>query len=470
MSNQKITTVGGLNLYVNPLERNSGEMIKAVNITSDFYGTKKKRSGYNTFLTAVDGSAINSLFSFYKNDGTQFWLYRASGSKLYSSAQGTGAWTVTGNGTISAGASVGYAVLDNTLVIGDGVGSTRYTTNGTSFTNGSLAPIAASFEQYQNRIYAAGTASDLFYSTTGDATNWSTSGTSDSSSFKIPGAGKLRKIFKNNDRLVATKEGGAMFRWDGYALLDLATDLGPTSANSADQVESNWFWLNRLGIFNYSGDRPMLISNPIQRQIYNTSGSAIAGGVFSTAPGAVHRYDYFCGVGTITDDYTKETITNALIKYDYNKNEFMNWSLADNPTAMHSYKDANGVQQFIFGDSTGNCYKFSDTTYADNEDAIEAQMMFSVDAGVIELDKKWNWIWFYFNPGCQATVQIACTDNLSPNITRWVDIGDVSAGIVRYKFPQGSRSKFLFIRIHESSQTTPFTFYGMSYDAEPITL
>ena len=468
--NQKISSVAGLNLYINPLNRNAGEMIKAVNITSDFYGAKKKRMGYDTFLGTADGSAPTSLFSFYKNDESTFWLYRASGSQLFSSQQGTGAWTVTGNGTISPGANVGYAVLDNTLVVCDGVGSTRYSTDGTSFTSIGLAPIATSLEQYQNRIYAAGTASDLFYSTTGDATNWKTSGTSDSSSFKIPGAGKLSKIFKNNDRLVACKYGGAMFRWDGYSLLDMATDLGPSSPNSADQVEGYWIWLNRLGLFGYGGDKPELLSNSIQRHIYNSSGSAILGSVFNTAPGVTHRYDYFAGVGTITDDYTKETINNCLLKYDFNKNEFMNWSLANNPTAMHSYKDANGNMQLILGGSNGQVYKFNDSTTSDNGTAIEAQMIFSVDAGVIELDKRWNWLWLYFNPGCQATVQVACTDNLNPSGLSWVDIGDVSAGIVRYKFPNNSRSKILYIRIHESSKDKPFVFYGLSYDAEPITL
>lgn len=468
--NQKISQVGGLNLYVNPLNRDGGEMIKAVNITSDFYGAKRKRTGYDTFLGTADGSVVNSLFSFYKNDGTQFWLYRASGNKLYSSAQGTGAWTVTGNGTISAGASVGHAVLDNTMIIGDGVGSTRYTTDGTSFTNAGLAPIASSFEQYQNRIYAAGTASDLFYSTTGDATNWNTSGTSDSSSFKVPGAGKLLTIFKNNDRLVATKVGGAMFRWDGYSLLDMATDLGPTSAKTLDQVEGYYFWPNRLGIYGYGGDKPELVSNPVQRQIYNTAGSGVAGTVFDNSPGGIYRYDYFWGVSTITDDYTGETISNALIKYDYNKNEYLNWSLFNNPTAMHSYKDASGNDQFIFGDNVGQVYQLSNTTYSDNGTAISADMMFSLDAGVLELDKRWNWLFLYFNPGCQATVQVACTDSLTPQGASWRDIGDVSAGIVRYKFPSNSRSKLLFIRIHESSRSAPFIFYGFSYEADPVSL
>jgi len=470
MAAQKISQIQGINLYINPINRNSGEMIKAVNITSDFYGSKRKRQGYEPFLGTADGSAINSLFSFHKNDDSTFWLYRASGSKIYSSAQGTGEWTVTGNGTISPGATVGHAVLDNTLVIGDGVGSTRYTTDGTSFTNGTLAPIAHSFEQYQNRIYAAGTASDLFYSCTGDATNWTTTGTADSSSFKIPGAGKILKIIKSNDRLIAMKAGGAMFKWDGYSLVDMATNLGPSSEQSPDQVEGYYFWLNRLGVFGYGGSKPELLSNPVQKQIYNSSGSAISGATFNTAPGGVYRYDYFVGAGTITDDYTKETISKAVIKYDFNKNEWLNWSLADNPTAFHSYKDANGNQQFIFGGANGQVMKFGDTLTMDNTSPIEAQMMFSVDAGVLELEKRWNWLFMFFNPGNECTVQVGFSNSFSPQEARWTDIGDCSSGIVRYKFPSGSRSRFLFIRIHESSKNNPFVFYGLSYDADPITL
>jgi hypothetical protein len=97
-------------------------------------------------------------------------------------------------------------------------------------------------------------------------------------------------------------------------------------------------------------------------------------------------------------------------------------------------------------------------------------MMFSVDGGTLELDKRWNWLWLYFNPGCQAAVQIACTDSLTPSNASWIDIGDVTAGIVRYKFPTNSRSKILYIRIHERSKDVPFVFYGFSYDAEPILL
>lgn len=470
MSAQQVKSIGGINLYVDPLNRDASEMIKAVNVTSDFYGAKKKRPGYSTFLGTTTGSIVNSLFSYYQNDGSTFFLYKVSGNLIEYSAQGTGAWTVAGNGTISAGSAVGYAVLDNTLIVGDGAGSTRHTTSGTSFTNTTAAPIASQFEQYQNRIYAMGTSSSMFYSTSGSATDWSLTPPSDSSSFIVPGAGKLSSCFKCNDRLVITKAGGEMYRWDGYSLTEMATKAGPSSPYSYDKAEGYYFWLNRLGIFGYGGGRPELLSNPIERQIYNASGSAIVGTVFNNAPAAVHKYDYFVSVGSVTDDYTKETISNCVIKYDFNKNEFLNWSLAVKPTCFHSYKDANGVQQLIFGAAGGQVYKFADTDTSDNSTAISTSMMFCVDGGTPEADKRWDWLFLFFNPGCQAVVQIACTDNLTPYMLNWIDVGDVSQGITRFKFPNGCRSKLLYIKINESSSTTPFVFYGYSYEAQPIPL
>ncbi len=458
--------IGGLNYYVNPLAKNDGELIRALNVTSDFYGAKTKRPGYSTYLGTPDASQVNSLFSWRKNDGTTFYTYRASGSSLYYSTQGTGAWTICGNGTVGNGSNIGYAVLNDTLFIADGVGTLKYSTSGTSFTAGSLAPIAVDVEQYQGRIYAAGTASTLFYSSAGDGTNWQTSGTSDSSSLTIPGEGKINKVFKSFDRLIAMKNSGLMYRWDGYNLVDTATRLGASSPYSIAQAEGYRFWLNRLGVFGYGGDKPQLISNPIQRQIYNNAGSGIVGAIFDTAPGEVYRYDYLLAVGTITDDFTAETIGNAIIKYDFNKNEFVNWKFANFPTAFHSYRDASGNQQLIWGDATGQCYQLAGTANTDNGASIEATMEFVVHAGVPELDKKWNWAWFFFNPGCQAKVQVAFSDIYTMSRLKWVELGDTSTGVLRTRFPSEARSKFLFVRIYESSRNSRFTFYGMSFDSE----
>ena len=179
--------------------------------------------------------------NFQLNNGTQFCNYRLSGGTLYYSQQGTGAWTVCGNGTFTNAVSMGNAILENTMIVGEGVGTTRHTTTGTSFTDTSGAPIAAYFVDYPNRIYAAGTASTLFWSVAGTPTNWS--GT-DSSSISIPGAGRLNGLIKATDRVNTTKNSGLIHRWDAYNLLDLSTSLGPTSPQSLGSVEGFRFYIS----------------------------------------------------------------------------------------------------------------------------------------------------------------------------------------------------------------------------------
>jgi len=458
----RVYNIGGINTYTNPFLHKDGEPITCVNMVSDPYGAKTKRTGYSTFLGTPDTAQVNSLFS-WTNDSGSLTLYRASGSALYYSVGGTGAWTLPSNGTISNGARVGHAVLNNTLILGDGVGSTRHSTSGTAFTNTNLAPIASSFEQYQGRIYTNGTASYGFYGVTNDATNWNTSGTSDSSSLLIPGAGTVQSVFKSADKLIYTKSSGQMYKWDGYNLVDMTTLQGPSSPYSIAQKEGLRVWVNRDGYYGYGGNNPELISNPIETQIYNRDGDAIVGTVFNTAPAETHRYDYYSAVGTVTDGFTDRTITNCVQKYDFKKNEWLNLSMGVNPTAFHSYTDANGVRQMIFGDANGQCYQLSGTTYADNGGAIASEIMFMLDANIPEDDKLWRWLTVYTNPGCQAKCQVAVADTFQKDFLKWVEIGDMSSGATEYRFPtESSRGKLLFIRIYESSRDTPFTLYGFS--------
>lgn len=462
---------GSINTYISPL-LSDGQLIHAVNVVSFPYGGKTKRNGYSTFLGTADGAEVNSLFAFPNigNNGTTLNLFRASGSALYHSIQGTGAWTVSGNGTITQGAHVGYAILDNVLVVGEAAGSTRHSTNGTSFTNTTLAPVGEFLEQYQNRIYIAGTESTLFYSTTNDATNWSTSGTSDSSSVEVPGAGKLGKIFKSADKLVATKSSGIMQKWDGYALIDMATTYGPSSPYSVANTEDYRFFINQFGHYGYGGSKPQLLSNSIQRQFYNDAGSGISGTAFSSIPAECHRYDYLASVGTVVDDFTSRTISNAIIKYDYQKNEYLNWSFSNKPTAWLSYKDINGVQQLIFGDASGQCYKM-DTSTTDNGQAIPCEMVYVFTGGNPEFEKDWHFWRGFFNPGCQAKVQVATTDTYHYSTLRWTDLGDCTSGVVEYRFPNAyNRSKLLFVRIYESSKNSRMAYYGcaISFDTHVV--
>jgi len=460
--------VKGLNLYTNPLLKQSGELIRAVNVVSEPYGAKSQRPGYVNYLGTADGSAVTTLFSWTKDDGTTLYTYRASGAGLYYSTQGTGAWTICGNGTISAGAHVGYAVLGNTMMICDGAGSTRYTTSGTSFTNGTLAPVAVDLCEYQRRIYAAGTASTLFYSTTNDATNWNTSGTSDSSSFTVPNAGKLSRIYTVADRLIAAKNSGRMYKWDGYSLIDMATDAGPSSPYSVASTEGYYFWLNRKGIFGYGGAKPELLSNAIQPIIYNNAGGGISGAGFGTAPATTHVYDFMLACGSVTDDFTNDNIPRGVVDYNYQKNEFLTHNFAHAPTAFHSFKNADGNQQLIFGDATGQCYTYGGTATSDAGSPIESVIEGIIDLNQPELDKKWQWVWGFFNPGCEAVVSAYIGDTYDRDGKRYRVLGTPRGGLLETTFPSDSRGKFLFYKITNISTTKGFSFYGLSVQAEVL--
>jgi len=464
-----IREIGGINTYVNPINAKDGNVIHCVNLDSNPLGGKRKRPGYTTYLGTPDNSEVNSLFNWTKNDGTTLFNYRASGSVLYYSTQGTGSWTPCTNGTIVDGAHVDHSTVDNNLFIADGAGSLRYTNNGTAFTYITSAPGGASLvSEYQGRMYANGTAaqSSWFYSTSGTSagTDWTT----DSSSVFIPGGGKLKAVLKASDRQILTKSTGIMQRWDGEALVDMATELGPTSKESIGKIEDFRFWLNRLGIFISNASKPTIISNAIQRQIYNDAGSGISGANFDTAPGVAHRYDYFVDVGTLTDDLVGEQIPRAIIKYNYQKNEFANYSFYNEPTAWCSYKDVNGVQQLIFGDASGQCYTFGSGT-TDNGQPIETSLQLVIHKNQPFLNSEWGYLEALTNPGCQAKIAIAIEDTFTSGKKKWKEIGSLVNGFSQFRFPTESRGKLLFLRIYESSTTAPFELYGLNFTHNLIT-
>jgi len=453
----------GLNLYVSPFLHKEGDLIRAVNVDNFPKGALSKRSGYTTYLGTPDNSVVTSLFDWHRNDGTTFWTYRLSNGELYYSTQGTGAWTLCGNGTFSGGAQPGYAVLEDTMLIGDGTTLTRHTTDGTSFTNTDAAPYAQYFTEYQNRIYAGGTASDLFFSTTGSPTNW----ISDSSSLKIPGPGKINDVSKTQDRLVASKNSGKMFRWDGYSLADLTTDLGPSSSYAVGEIEDYRIWPNRRGLYGFNGDLPQLISNPIVRQIYNNAGSGIPGTAFDTLTGATHKYDYYLSAGTsITEDLTNETVSNCVFRYDYPQNQYYNYSLATFPTAWHSFRNNTGDEQLIFGDANGQCYTLGGTALSDNGQPINSVAEGVLHFGSPEGQNKLNYLWAFANPGCQAHIQVALSDSFTKGKLNWMSLGDFSDGVAEMRFPNNSSGRLLFWKLSESSMGTKFVFYGFVLDVE----
>src|SRR3990167_1301142 len=116
MGTIRITDIGGIDLKSNPLNA-QGELLRAVNVDMYHIGAWKKRPGYITYLGTPDNADITSLFNFTKNNGTELYNYRISGGTVYHSVQGTGDWTISGNGTMTAGAFTSPGILENTMLI-----------------------------------------------------------------------------------------------------------------------------------------------------------------------------------------------------------------------------------------------------------------------------------------------------------------------------------------------------------------
>lgn len=461
---KRVYNLGSLQLKVSPFQHKEGELIRAVNVESETIGALNKRSGYATYLGTPDNNQVTTLFNWTNDSGTQFWNYRASGSSLYYSTQGTGDWTICGNGTITSGTPVVHVVSSNTLVISQSGGTTRHSTTGTSFTDTTNAGAAVGLASYEGRVYAYGTADTLDASAAGTPTDWDTAVVS----YPVSGAGGPLSLFKCNDRLILTKTSGEMYRWDGFAFLDMATNLGPTSAKSIGEVEDFRFYANRLGVFGYGGAKAEQLSAPIERQIYNSLGSGVAGTVFDNAPGVVHQYDYYLGAGTITDNLTNETVEDAILKYDFRSDEWFNWQFADRPYSFLSYKDESGDQQLIFGNNGGQCFTHGGTVLNDNSAAISSVIEGVLHFGAPETDKKFNYIWAFTNPGDHLNVQVAISDTFTKGKKNWIDLKQTKDGVMEARFPSGSRGKLLFWKVYESSMDQRFNFYGFTVDAKKI--
>jgi hypothetical protein len=466
-----VSNLLGLNVNINPLDIDSKEMIRCVNMDNYHFGAKKKRPGYvQLFDNSVSSANIDHMFNWQKDDGSTSFIYALSNNRiLYFDVNGTATnWQVCSNGTVS-GNYLGHASLENTLIVGDGVTNTRHSTNGTAFIDTPLAPKAFDFVDYQDRIYCIGSASNSFYSSLGDATNWNTSGTSDSSSIKIPGPGGLNRIFKADNRVMFNKNSGNQFRWDGYNLWDMTTDHGITSPKSLDQHDGVWHGLNEHGLFQFTGMGPSMLSNKADSLFINDRGTGVSKSGFGNNPGSFYGFQYLLDMGTsIADDITQKNISNCVLVYDIRLQDLRTYSMGVFPTAMTQYFDKTGVRRFIFGDANGYVYQLDPNTFTDNGLPIYSEMEFLFHAGTMQ-NKKFNWFRALFNPGCEAHVQIAVEDTFMKGGQRWIDLGDATSGVVEYRFPPDyRRGRLLFIRIYEASKTGRFEYYGYEIDAELI--
>jgi hypothetical protein len=171
----------------------------------------------------------------------------------------------------------------------------------------------------------------------------------------------------------------------------------------------------------------------------------------------------------MTDDFTNETVPNGIVKYNFQKNEFLNWSFADFPTSMHSYRDINGIPQMIFGNATGQVFQMGTYT-SDNGKPIESVLELMFDYGNPLQQKEWKILLGFFNPGCGAQIEVATSETYIKENKKWSVIGPAKEGVVYHRFRNGERARFLYVKITESSRSPAYQCYGIGLQADLVPL
>lgn len=367
----------GMHRNVSPMAVLKGEWKKIVNWDIAKIGCATKRDGYAAILNIPDADEILSLIPFevgsyrklimINNAGKLYCVDPATestwGSALLTGLSTTARWTAT---VLHDSSGNPYMILGNGVEV-------YKTADGVTFSAVSGAPLGKYWASYQERVYAAGVPADediLHWCSIGDLTDWSAVSPSDSGSLNIDkhSGGTIQNIKALNDRVVIWKK-TRMKRWDEEYLRTVMSSDGLDAPYSVAEVNGMAFSLDRNAIRLYDGNAPKEISSKIEDLIYGidfgeTNAPRICGEVF--------KKKYYLSVGTITDE-DSNTITNAWIVYDVNKNAFWLYSLADQATSMTKLMCSDGVQRLYFGGTAGQVWQmFSGDT--DDGDDIEARL------------------------------------------------------------------------------------------------
>jgi hypothetical protein len=368
----------GMHRNASPFSILKGEWRKIVNWNIDKKGCLTKRKGYSKILNTPDASEVLSIIPFKIGTVRKLIMINKAGKLYVADPVTDSTWGTAKLTGLSTSARWTATVLhdgsgNGVMLLGNGYQTYR-TSDASTFTNANStdgAPLGKYWATFQERVFCAGVPADadvLHWSSIGDATDWSSVSPSDSSSLNVDkhSGGLIQNIKTLNDRVVVWKK-ELIKRWDEEYLRTVKASHGLDAPYSIAEVDGAAFSLDRDAIRLYDGNAPIEISEKIEDLIFgidfdDTNRERICGEVF--------KKKYYLSVGDITDE-DSDTISNAWIVYDYNKNAFWLYSLADKATAMTKLMCSDGEQRLYFGDDAGNVYQMFSGQLDDTEE-IEA--------------------------------------------------------------------------------------------------
>jgi len=121
----------------------------------------------------------------------------------------------------------------------------------------------------------------------------------------------------------------------------------------------------------------------------------------------------------------------------------------------------------IFGDASGNIFQLGTQT-SDSGQPIASVIELMFDLGNPLQSKEWRTLWGFFNPGCGAQIEVASSDTYIKENKHWQVTGPARDGVVEYRFKNGERGRFLYVKITESSRDPAYTLYGIGINADLV--
>jgi hypothetical protein len=324
-------------------------------------------------------------------------------------------------------------------------------------------PLGKYFDVFQERIYTSGVEADegmIHWCSVGNALDWSMVAPSDSNSLNVDkySGGIIKNIKMINDRLVIWKD-KKVKQWDEEYLKTVMASAGIDAPYSLAEIDGMAFTYDREAIRMFDGNYPQNISEKIKDWIYGVSKTAAN---LQKVCGEIIKNRYYLSVGDITDE-DSNVITNAWIVYDYMKNMFWAYSLADRATAMSKFVNGTtGEENLYFGDSNGQVYKMFSGDLDDThniEMIAKSHVTYPVGAEAIITPKKMTVAGKFLD---EAKIMMSC------DFGAFEPVGDlpdpVSVNLIpEEKFGNGVRGFELLIT--HATKGKPYIYgYTLNYD------
>ena len=340
------------------------------NMDTDIVGGLRPRRGFSVVGDQVqDGKTCLGLYNFRDSgSGSNHRLIsafnNAGDTQAVTSYLNGASWSAIGGGSsFTASAKFRFRTFLDYTFVTNSAHNPVLSWNGDTATNWgtthlSSAPAGQFPEVFNDKLYLGHTVANpdrLYFSTVptvAGVISWST--TEQYLDVNPEDGMNMTGLHNNGLYLLIFKE-RAMYRWNGRSVeANLLFDVGCTSNESIATRNGLTFFFNPYGIFITQGDRPVIISKPIQRWI-----DAIDPAYFDQVSGECDEDNYYCSIGDVTVDGV--SYSNAMLVYSISMQGWRIYTYDEEIRYMARYTDDSGLFAIVAGNDDGDVHQLNNT-------------------------------------------------------------------------------------------------------------